>query len=53
MLRKGEPIDKILDYTDQKILIEKCGYSVNQVKQGRDIWKKLSSRRLKKGRTNA
>ena len=50
MLRKGEPIDKILDYTDQKILIEKCGYSIDQVKQGRNIWKKLSSRRLKKGR---
>ena len=53
MFRKGEPIDKILDYTDQKILIEKCGYSIDQVKQGRNIWKKLSSRRLKKGRTNA
>lgn len=50
MLRRGEPIDKILDYTDQKILIEKCGYSIDQVKQGRNIWKKLSSRRLKKGR---
>ena len=50
MLRKGEPIDKILDYTDQKILIEKCGCSMDQVKQGRNIWKKLSSRRLKRGK---
>ena len=50
MFRKGESIDKILDYTDQKILIEKCGYSIDQVKQGRNIWKKLSSRRLKRGK---
>lgn len=48
MLRRGESIDAILDYTDQKILIEKCGYSIDQVKLGRSIWKKLSSRRLKK-----
>ncbi len=53
MLRNGESIDKILDFTDQKILIEKCGYSLENVKFGRNIWKKLSSRRLKKGRTNA
>lgn len=52
MLRKGESIDKILDFTDQKILIEKCGYSSEEVKLGRTIWEKLSSRRLKKGRTN-
>ena len=50
MLRKGESIDKILNYTDQKILVERCGYSIDQVKLGRNIWKKLSSRRLKKGR---
>lgn len=52
MLRKGEAIDKILDFTDRKILIEKCGYSLEEVKIGRNIWKKLSSRRLKKGRIN-
>lgn len=52
MLRKGESIDKILDFTDQKILIEKYGYSTEEVKLGRNIWKKLSSRRLKKGRAN-
>lgn len=48
MLRRGESIDAILDYTDQKILIEKCGYSIDQVNVGRNIWKKLSSRRLKR-----
>lgn len=48
MLRKGESIDKILDFTDQKILIEKYGYSSEEVKLGRTIWEKLSSRRLKK-----
>ena len=53
MLRKGESIDTILDFTDQKILIEKYGYSIEDVRLGRSIWKKLSSRRLKKGRTNA
>ena len=53
MLRKGESIDKILDFTDQKILIEKYGYSVEEVRLGRSIWKKLSSRRLKKGRVKA
>lgn len=50
MLRKGVAIDKILDYTDQKILIEKCGYSLQDVRIGRDIWKKLSSRRLSKSK---
>ncbi|MBS6268119.1 MAG: class I SAM-dependent methyltransferase [Tannerella sp.] len=53
MLRKGESIDTILDFTDRKILIEKYGYSIEEVKLGRNIWKKLSSRRLKKGRANA
>lgn len=53
MLRKGESIDTILDFTDQKILIEKYGYSVEEVRLGRNIWKKLSSRRLKKGRVKA
>lgn len=53
MLRKGEAIDKILDYTDQKILVERCGYSIDQVKLGRNIWKKISYRRLKRGRTNS
>lgn len=52
MLRKGESIDKILDFTDQKILIEKYGYSIEEVRLGRNIWKRLSSRRLKKGRAN-
>lgn len=50
MLRKGESIDKILDFTDQKILIENCGYSIELVQMGRNIWKKLSSRRLCKGK---
>ncbi len=49
MLRNGESIDKILDFTDQKILIENCGYSIKLV-MGRNIWKKLSSRRLCKGK---
>lgn len=53
MFRKGESIDTILDFTDQKILIEKYGYSVEEVRLGRNIWKKLSSRRLEKGRTKA
>lgn len=52
MFRSGKSIDEILDYTDQKILIEKCGYSFDEVRLGRNIWKKLSSRRLKKGRSN-
>lgn len=50
MLRNGESIDKILDFTDQKILIENCGYSIELVQMGRNIWKKLSSRRLCKGK---
>lgn len=50
MLRKGESINKILDFTDQKILIENCGYSIELVQIGRSIWKKLSSRRLSKGK---
>lgn len=50
MFRKGETIDKILDFTDQKILIEKCGYSLEDTRLGRNIWKKLSSRRLRKAK---
>lgn len=50
MLRNGEPIDQILDYTDQKILVEKFGYSLEEVRTGRSIWKKLSSRRLRKSK---
>jgi adenine-specific DNA-methyltransferase len=50
MFRKGEALDKILDYTDQKILVEKCGFSQDQIKLGRNIWKKLSSRRLRKSK---
>lgn len=53
MLRKGETIDTILDFTDRKILIDKYGYLLEEVKLGRNIWKKLSNRRLKKGRANA
>lgn len=51
MFRRGESIEKILDFTDQKILIEKCGYSPESIRIGRSIWKKLSSRRLRKGKT--
>ncbi len=50
MLRKGETIETILDYTDQKILIEKFGFSAKSVQIGRSIWKKMSSRRLRKGK---
>lgn len=52
MLRNGYSIDEILDFTDQKILLGKFGFSSGQIKLGRSIWKKLSSRRLRRGKIN-
>lgn len=50
MFRDGRLIDDILDYMDAKILIEKFGFSSESVQVARKIWKKLSSRRLRKGK---
>ena len=49
MLRCGMDIEKILDYTDDVILRQRAGYSTRQIQTARDIWKKLSSRRLERG----
>ena len=49
MLRCGMDIEKILDYTDDIILRQRVGYSTEQIQTARDIWKKLSSRRLERG----
>ena len=50
MFRAGEPIEKILDYTDQKILIEKKGFPKELVTLGRNIWRKLSTRRMRRSK---
>ncbi len=50
LIRDGK-IDEVLDYTDQILLIEGIGLTEYEVKMLRNIWKKLSERRIgRKGR---
>jgi len=44
-LIRERKIEKVLDIVDNVLLVEQLGYSVQEVKLFRDIWKKLSSRR--------
>lgn len=46
MLRDKKPIDEILKFTDNKILVEGFGFSESEVEMANKIWKKLSQRRL-------
>jgi len=50
MIREKRDIDEILAVTNQKILKENYGLSSKDIKIANGIWKKLSSRRLKRGR---
>ena len=49
MLRCGINIEMILDYTDDVILRQRAGFTIEQIQTARNIWKKLSSRRLERG----
>ena len=46
MIRANESIDKILEITNKKILIENYGFTEKEVQIADRIWKKLSNRRL-------
>ena len=46
MIRSNKSIDEILKITNEKILIEKYNFSIEDVKIADGIWKKLSKRRL-------
>lgn len=48
MLRQDTPIEQILDMTDRAILIEHLGYTPDEVRLGRTVWRKLSERRRKR-----
>ncbi len=49
-MRKSEDIEKILSFTNQKILRESYGFSKLDIKLAHNIWKKLSERRLNRGK---
>ena len=50
MLRKKVNILQILEYTNQQILHDNYGFSKNDIVLANNIWKKLSNRRLKRGK---
>ena len=46
MVRKGMPIERILDYGDKHILIDCLGFTLDECNSYRKIWKTLQKRRL-------
>ena len=46
MMRKKFSIEKILEYTNNIILKDGCGFSTPEIEIAHNIWKKLSGRRL-------
>ncbi len=50
MMRKKKSIDDILKITNEKILKEGFGFSNKEIKLADSIWKKLSARRLNRGK---
>jgi hypothetical protein len=52
MMRKNVSIEKILEYTDVSILKTNYGFSHSEIKLANSIWRKLSNRRLNRGRNN-
>jgi adenine-specific DNA methylase len=50
MMRRKESIERILAFTDQKILIDNLGYSKKDVQIASNIWNKLSQRRLNRNK---
>ena len=51
MMRDGETIDEILTYTDPIILEDGCAFSESEIRLVNGIWKKLMTRRLKRGKS--
>jgi len=50
MIRKGKPIEDILEITNKKILKEHYNFSQEEISLANSIWKKLSNRRLTRGK---
>ena len=50
MMRENKDIDEILKITNEKILKDCFGFSNKEIKLADSIWKKLSSRRLNRGK---
>ena len=50
MIRDGKPIEDILEITNKKILKEHYGFSAKEISLANSIWKKLSGRRLNRGK---
>ena len=50
MIRKNTPIDEVLDYTDEIILIEGLNYSKEFCMKYRSIWKELQQRRINRSK---
>lgn len=49
IIRLGENIEEALDIVDKKILVDALGYDETMCQRARGIWKKLQTRRLKRG----
>lgn len=50
MMRAKEPIDEILKTTNEHILKKGYGFTESEIKLADSIWKKLSTRRLNRGK---
>lgn len=50
MIRNNKDITEILELTNKKILKDNFGFSSNDIKIAESIWKKLSNRRLNRGK---
>ena len=50
MIRTKESIDRILEITNKEILMNNYGFSKEEVDMADRIWKKLSKRRLNRGK---
>lgn len=49
-IRSGADIEKVLDYVDQKVLVELIGFKQTTCATCRMIWKTLQKRRLRRGK---
>jgi adenine-specific DNA methylase len=50
MIREETPIEEILEFTNKKILKEHYGFTSKEISLANNIWKKLSKRRLTRGK---
>lgn len=49
IIRQGDNIETALDIVDKEILVNALGYDEKMCRRARGIWKKLQTRRLKRG----